>query len=76
MSATKFSLYSRHYRVEACNEWRDPSQRFSAKQHNLVPNKHRSGGNTVSDVTGWGFESQIYLTDPNQYAKRMVQKVN
>ena len=52
----KSLLYSRYY-AEACNEWRGPSTRLSAR----ATQKLRNGGKqvaTVFDLTGPGIESR------------------
>ena len=52
------SLYSRYY-AEAYSERRDPSPRLSA----WTTQKHRSGGDTVSDLTGPVIEPSFYRTE-------------
>ena len=69
----KSSSYSRYY-AEACNEWRGPSSRISAR---TVPKKHHSSGDIVSDLTGLETEPLTFFTNTdvfNQLAHRQVAK--
>ena len=55
---SNLSLYSLYY-DEACDEFAGPSPRHCAGAPLLHSKKCRSGGNTVSNLTGPRFEPQI-----------------
>ena len=62
----KFWLYTRNITpIEACDERRDSSPRRSAWTTHSAETlqRWRAAGNTASDLTGLGIESQTYCSD-------------